>query len=226
MEDLIEKLQSYEQMITNLAVQKQVFTTEINEVKSTLEYLKSTTDDVFKVVGGIMVKVDKDKIMKELKDKLDSKPMFTPILTLLARIKESLDHIPDYLEKVVEKAKEISEEAKTRKIKRILESIEDMEEKVEDLVKMIKKIERKHHINTSEVKVKLEEMLKLIEQVKVQLKNNNTSEAVKLMMQLKQLVDETRKVCIRLRLGKEISTELVKTRLMLGILIRSLESSS
>ena len=166
------------------------------------------------------------ELIDELKDKLGSKHMFTPILTLLARIKESLNHIPDYLEKVVEKAKEISEEARTRKVKRILESIEDLEERVEDLVKIVKKIERKHHINASEVKTRLREMLKLIEQVKVQLKNNNTSEAIKLMLRLKQLVNETEKTCIKLRLGREISTELVKTRLMLEILIRSLESSS
>ncbi len=207
-------------------------TLKLNELKTTIEELvnasqtgnETLVDDAKEKIEELVSNVT--ELIDELKDKLGSKPMFMPILTLLARIKESLDHIPDYLEKVVEKAKEISEEAKTRKMKKVLEDLEDVKEKIEDLVKMVRKMERRHHVNASEVRTRLKEMLKLVEQVKVQLKNNNTSEAIKLMLQLKQLVNETEKVCTKLRLGKEITVELAKTGLMLEILIKALESSS
>ncbi len=213
------------QILANIASQLSELKTAVEELVDATQIGNETiVDEAKDKIDEIISNVT--ELIDELKDKLGNKPMLMPVLTLLARIKESIDHIPDYLEKVVEKAKEISEESKTRRVRRVLEDVDELKEKIEDLVKMVRKIERKHHVNASEVRVRLENMLKLIEQVKVQLKNNNTSEAIKLMLQLKQLVNETEKVCTKLRLGKEISVELAKTGLMLEILIKTLESSS
>ena len=65
----IQELQSLEQAIQNLLLQKQAFQIELSETSNALEELKKTKDDAFKIVGQIMVKTDKAELEKELDDK-------------------------------------------------------------------------------------------------------------------------------------------------------------
>src|SRR3989338_6650587 len=65
----IQELQSLEQTIQNLFLQKQAFQIELSETSNALEELKKTKDDAFKIVGQIMVKTDKAELEKELDDK-------------------------------------------------------------------------------------------------------------------------------------------------------------
>jgi prefoldin beta subunit len=67
----IQELQSYEQNLHGLLMQKQAFQIELSEAENALSEVSQTKDDIFKLVGQIMIKVDKEKIEKELKQKKD-----------------------------------------------------------------------------------------------------------------------------------------------------------
>ncbi len=66
----LEELQLIEHNLQQLAVQKQLFQLEIKETLDALEEVKkSKQGDVFKVVGSVMVKANKEQLEKELKEK-------------------------------------------------------------------------------------------------------------------------------------------------------------
>ena len=65
----IQELQMIEQTMQNLIIQRQTFQLELNEILSAVEELAGAKDDVFKIVGQIMVKAKKESLEKELKEK-------------------------------------------------------------------------------------------------------------------------------------------------------------
>ena len=65
----IQELQIIEQNIQASLVQKQTLQLEHNEVKNALEELEKSGDEVYKVVGGIMIKSDKNSLKKDLEEK-------------------------------------------------------------------------------------------------------------------------------------------------------------
>jgi prefoldin beta subunit len=65
----IQELQILEQSLQNFLIQKQAFQFEENEIISASEELKSSSDDVYKIVGQIMIKSNKQDLEKELKSK-------------------------------------------------------------------------------------------------------------------------------------------------------------
>lgn len=65
----IQEIQILEQNLQNILYQKQSFQIELNESKTALEELEKSKDDVYKIIGQLMIKTDKDKIKKELEDK-------------------------------------------------------------------------------------------------------------------------------------------------------------
>lgn len=65
----IQNLQLMEQNFQNLALQKQTFQLELNEVITALEEVSKTKEDVFRVLGQVMIKSDKESLKKELKEK-------------------------------------------------------------------------------------------------------------------------------------------------------------
>ncbi|HEX33045.1 MAG TPA: prefoldin subunit beta [Candidatus Aenigmarchaeota archaeon] len=82
-----------EQQIQTLMLQKQNVQMQLAEVENALNELKSTKDDVYEIVGTIMVKKSKDELMSKLKDKQE-------ILNLrLSRIEKQLDKLNKELEK-------------------------------------------------------------------------------------------------------------------------------
>jgi len=68
-QEKIQELQSYEQTIQSMMMQKQAFSMELSETVNALEEITKSKDDVFKLVGNIMIKTDKTVIEKELKQK-------------------------------------------------------------------------------------------------------------------------------------------------------------
>ena len=56
----IQELQILEQNLQNLIMQKQSVQIELNESLNALEELKISDDEVYKVLGGIMIKADKN----------------------------------------------------------------------------------------------------------------------------------------------------------------------
>ena len=63
----IQELQNYEQTLQGLLMQKQTFQIELNESENALSEITKSKDDVFKIVGNIMIKSNKESVEKELK---------------------------------------------------------------------------------------------------------------------------------------------------------------
>ena len=52
-------------------MQKQSIQVELGEVKTALEEVNKSKDTIFRVIGQVMVKAEKETLKKELKEKLD-----------------------------------------------------------------------------------------------------------------------------------------------------------
>jgi len=68
-QEKIKELQGFEQNLNGLLMQKQAFQMEQNETETALNEIKDSKEDVFKLVGNIMIKSDKKKIEEELSKK-------------------------------------------------------------------------------------------------------------------------------------------------------------
>jgi prefoldin beta subunit len=66
-QEKIKELQLYEQNLNNLLMQKQAFQLEHTETENALEEILNSKDDIYKIIGNIMIKGDKKKIEEELK---------------------------------------------------------------------------------------------------------------------------------------------------------------
>jgi len=68
-QEKIRELQSFEQTLHSLLLQKQAFQMELNETENALSEISKTKGDIFKMVGSIMIKTDKDSVEKNLNRK-------------------------------------------------------------------------------------------------------------------------------------------------------------
>jgi prefoldin beta subunit len=101
--DLQEKLQELnlaEQQLQNFSLQKQAFQIELNETESALEETEKSKGDIYKITGQIMIKANKEDLIKELHEKKE-------ILSLRVKSIENQEKI--IIEKM-EKSKKILEE--------------------------------------------------------------------------------------------------------------------
>ncbi len=65
----VQELQVFEQHLQSFLAQKQMIQMESSETINALEELKKTKDEVYKIISGIMIKADKDSLLKELEEK-------------------------------------------------------------------------------------------------------------------------------------------------------------
>ena len=68
-EKKLQEMQILEQKLQNSFMQKQAFQMELAETNSALEELEKSGDDVFKIIGQLMIKSEKSKIKDELSNK-------------------------------------------------------------------------------------------------------------------------------------------------------------
>jgi len=66
----LQEIQFLEQGLQNLLFQKQAFQMELSETKEALSELESSDDQVFKIIGQIMLKTEKSKIKEEISSKI------------------------------------------------------------------------------------------------------------------------------------------------------------
>jgi len=66
----IQEIQFLEQGLQNLLFQKQAFQMELSETKEALSELEKSKDDVFKIIGQIMLRTDKSKVKEEILSKI------------------------------------------------------------------------------------------------------------------------------------------------------------
>ena len=102
-QEKIQELQMYEQTFQNLLVQKQAFQIEFSEIENASEEISKSQEDVFKMVGQIMIKTNKDKIEKELNHK---KELLTLRLKSIERQESELNNqIEELKSEVMKKIK-------------------------------------------------------------------------------------------------------------------------
>jgi prefoldin beta subunit len=65
----IQQLQFLEQSLQSILMQKQAFQMEISETDSALKEIENSKDDIYKIIGQLMIKVSRKKIQEELENK-------------------------------------------------------------------------------------------------------------------------------------------------------------
>ena len=65
----IQELQILEQNLQALLMQKQAFQIELNETLNAIKEVEKSSDEIYKIVGGVMLKSEKSKISNELDEK-------------------------------------------------------------------------------------------------------------------------------------------------------------
>jgi len=68
-QEQIQELQILEQNLQSLIMQKQAFDLENNEAEIALKELEKTNQEVYKIVSNIVIKSNKEDLIKELKHK-------------------------------------------------------------------------------------------------------------------------------------------------------------
>jgi len=68
-ENKIQEMQILEQSLQNLLMQKQAFQMELTETQSALREIEKSGDEIFKVVGQLMIKTEKSAVKDELANK-------------------------------------------------------------------------------------------------------------------------------------------------------------
>ena len=68
-DEKFQELQILEQNLQNILMQKQSFQMELSETQSALKEIENSGDEVFKIIGQLMIKSDKSKIKDELSNK-------------------------------------------------------------------------------------------------------------------------------------------------------------
>ena len=92
----IQEIQFLEQNLQNLMMQKQAFQMELSETQSALKEIKSSGEEVFKIIGQLMIKTEKSKMQQELSNK-------EKLLTLRIKTIEKQDtSLTEQLEKIRE----------------------------------------------------------------------------------------------------------------------------
>jgi len=68
-ENKIQEIQILEQNLQNILFQKQSFQIEINEIQASLKELENSGEEVYKIIGQLMLRTEKQKVKKELLEK-------------------------------------------------------------------------------------------------------------------------------------------------------------
>jgi prefoldin beta subunit len=68
-EKRIQELQILDQNLQNMLLQKQAFQIELRETQAALKELEKSGDEVFKIIGQLMIKADKKTMKEELLNK-------------------------------------------------------------------------------------------------------------------------------------------------------------
>jgi prefoldin beta subunit len=69
-DESVQEIQFLEQGLQNILYQKQAFQMELSEAKEALKELENSGDEVYKVIGQIMIRSEKSKIKEEIQTKI------------------------------------------------------------------------------------------------------------------------------------------------------------
>ncbi|MDO8528656.1 MAG: prefoldin subunit [Nanoarchaeota archaeon] len=65
----IEEMQILEQNLQSLAYQRQAFQMELSETQASKTEIEQAKEDVFKIIGQLMIKSDQKKVLDDLSNK-------------------------------------------------------------------------------------------------------------------------------------------------------------
>ena len=65
----LQELQTFEQHMQGILMEKQSLQIEVNEINNALNELEKISDEVYKILGGIMIRSDKKNIINDLKER-------------------------------------------------------------------------------------------------------------------------------------------------------------
>ena len=65
-ENKFQEMQILEQSLQNILLQKQAFQMELLETQSALKEIEKSDDEIFKIIGQLMIRTEKRKIKDEL----------------------------------------------------------------------------------------------------------------------------------------------------------------
>lgn len=97
----INELQMIDHNLQSLSLQKQAFDFELSESEHALQELSNARGDVFKIVGQVMVKSDKNSLREELEKKV--KLMNLRIKAINSQEKELSDRAEELRSHLVKK---------------------------------------------------------------------------------------------------------------------------
>lgn len=95
----IQQLQFLEQNIRSLAMQKQAFQMDLTENSSALKEVLKSKESVYKIIGQLMIKIDKDVTIKELEEK--EKLIKSRLVVLEKQEKEMTDKLNEIKEELM-----------------------------------------------------------------------------------------------------------------------------
>ena len=67
--DKIQQIHFMESNLQNLFMQKQAFQMELSESQSAIKEIENSDEEIFKIIGQLMIKTDKQKTKEELSNK-------------------------------------------------------------------------------------------------------------------------------------------------------------
>lgn len=107
----IQELQIFEQNSRNILIQKQSVQVELNEILNALDELSKTHEEVYRVLGGIMVKADRETLSKELEEK---KKLLELRIQSLDKQEKSINEKSSVLQSEIQKSMEKNEKPKDK----------------------------------------------------------------------------------------------------------------
>ena len=67
--DNMQKMQFYQENLNAIFMQKRAFSMELDETISAFGEVEKSNESVYKIIGQLMIKTDKEKIKEDLKNK-------------------------------------------------------------------------------------------------------------------------------------------------------------
>ena len=98
LENLIGHLQMQNQQLQAVLMQKQALSMQSREIEKALEHLETASDDVYRTVGPILVKVPGSEVKKQLED--DKEEVDLKLKTIESQEKKLRDKLKESQEKI------------------------------------------------------------------------------------------------------------------------------
>jgi prefoldin beta subunit len=99
----IKQLQVFEQNFQTILMQKQAFQMELTETENALSEIAKSKGDIYKMIGQIMIKTDKNKVESELKRKQEL--LSLRLKTLEKQESELTEQLEDLRTEIMKKMK-------------------------------------------------------------------------------------------------------------------------